>query len=107
VYPDDEPVSQNATIVLYSPVISAAARVIYVVEEANRFGFAYGTLPAHPEIGEESFVLSIGEDDVVRFEVRVFSRAGSRLARMGGPVTRLLQRLAVAVYAYSMKRAIA
>jgi uncharacterized protein (UPF0548 family) len=28
-------------------------RVVYVVDEPRRAGFAYGTLPGHPEIGGE------------------------------------------------------
>ncbi len=30
-------------------------RVVYVVDEPDRRGFAYGTLPGHPETGEELF----------------------------------------------------
>ncbi|GAA4732513.1 hypothetical protein GCM10023350_14890 [Nocardioides endophyticus] len=33
-------------------------RVVYVVDEPERAGFAYGTLPGHPETGEELFLLS-------------------------------------------------
>ncbi len=34
--------------------VDAACRVVAVIEEPDRFGFAYGTLPTHPERGEES-----------------------------------------------------
>src|SRR3954470_10446637 len=34
----------------------APCRVVYVVDEPRRKGFAYGTLPGHPESGEELFV---------------------------------------------------
>jgi uncharacterized protein (UPF0548 family) len=37
--------------------VEATCRVVDVVDEADRFGFAYGTLPVHPERGEESFLL--------------------------------------------------
>ncbi len=33
-------------------------RVVSVVDEADRQAFAYGTLPGHPETGEEVFVLT-------------------------------------------------
>ncbi|QIM20113.1 DUF1990 domain-containing protein [Phycicoccus sp. HDW14] len=69
----------------------APVRVVDVVDEPGRRGFAYGTLVGHPEIGEESFVLSVGPDGRVVFTVAATSRPGSRAARVGGPVTRGLQ----------------
>jgi uncharacterized protein (UPF0548 family) len=70
----------------------APCRVVYVVDEPDRRGFAYGTLPGHPERGEESFVVSIDEDGAVRFDVTAFSRPARWFARLGGPVTKLIQR---------------
>jgi uncharacterized protein (UPF0548 family) len=37
-------------------------RVVYIVDEPDRGGFAYGTLPGHPELGEEAFVVQISRD---------------------------------------------
>jgi len=71
--------------------IDAPVRVVYVLDEPRRRGFAYGTLPGHPEIGEELFAVSLDEDGTVRGEIRAFSRPGSVLARLGGPVTRWVQ----------------
>ncbi len=34
----------------------ACCRIVRVVNEEDRFGFAYGTLPAQPERGEEAFM---------------------------------------------------
>lgn len=70
--------------------VTAAGRVVYVTSEANRRGFAYGTLPAHPERGEEAFHL-IRDGERVRFEVTAFSRPAHPAARLGAPVARLLQ----------------
>jgi uncharacterized protein (UPF0548 family) len=42
--------------------------------DPDRYGFAYGTLPAHPEEGEELFLVTRGGDDTVRFEITAFSR---------------------------------
>ncbi len=67
-------------------------RIVRVDEEDERRGFAYGTLPGHPESGEETFLLTRGPDGTVTFTVSAFSRPASRLARVGGPVTRLAQR---------------
>ena len=70
----------------------APCRVVYVVDEPDRKGFAYGTLSGHPECGEESFVVSIDEDGLVQFDVTAFSRPARWFARLGGPITRLIQR---------------
>lgn len=72
--------------------VSAPCRVVYVINEPLRQGFAYGTLPGHPESGEESFLLTSRADGGVEFTITAFSRAATRLARVGGPVTRVVQR---------------
>lgn len=54
--------------------VSAPCRVIYVIDEPNRKGFAYGTLPGHPESGEEAFIIDQTEDGSVWLTVRSFSR---------------------------------
>jgi uncharacterized protein (UPF0548 family) len=74
--------------------LKAPCRVVYVVDEPNRRGFAYGTLPGHAETGEELFAVRydpIGE--VVHAEVSAFSRHGTWWSRLAGPVTTLAQRL--------------
>lgn len=68
-------------------------RVVSVVDEPDRRGFAYGTLPGHPEAGEEWFVLDRLVDGRIRFTVSAFSRPATRLARVGGPATRVVQRI--------------
>ena len=68
------------------PGLRMPCRVVRVVAEADRVGFAYGTLPGHPESGEEAFVVSRAPDGV-RFTITAFSRPATRLARAGGPVT--------------------
>lgn len=69
----------------------APIRVVEVLDEESRKGFAYGTLPGHPEIGEESFVLTLRPDGTVLFTITATSRPGSLAARLGGPVTRGVQ----------------
>jgi uncharacterized protein (UPF0548 family) len=70
----------------------APCRVVYVLDDPDRKGFAYGTLPGHPECGEESFIVSLDADGTVRFDVTAFSRPARWFARLGGPVTGLIQR---------------
>ncbi|TDE10135.1 DUF1990 family protein [Jiangella asiatica] len=73
-------------------------RVVWVLDEPDRAGYAYGTLPGHPERGEESFVVEIDYDGAVWFTVTAFSRAAAWYARLGGPVTRWIQHLATRRY---------
>jgi uncharacterized protein (UPF0548 family) len=74
--------------------VRAPCRVVYVIDETDRRGFAYGTLPGHPETGEELF--SVRYDpatDTVYAEVTAFSRHGTWWSRLAGPITSLGQRV--------------
>lgn len=77
--------------------ILAPTRVVYVLDEPDRRGFAYGTLPGHPEIGEELFLVERQGDAVVA-EVYAFSRPGRWFTRVGGPLSRGAQHLMAARY---------
>jgi uncharacterized protein (UPF0548 family) len=66
-------------------------RVVYVVDEPGRRGFAYGTLPGHPEQGEESFMVSHEPDGSVVLRIAAFSRPANALSRLGGPLARWVQ----------------
>ncbi|WP_072750074.1 DUF1990 family protein [Rhodococcus maanshanensis] len=72
--------------------VTAPCRVVYRIDEPGRSGFAYGTLPGHPERGEERFAIELGDDGRVRVVVDAFSTGGSALARLGGPANRAVQR---------------
>ena len=106
----DEPVKPDATFALViraGPLfVTALGRVVYIVDEPDRFAFAYGTLTAHPERGEEAFAV-IREDGRVRFEIVAFSRPRHPLARLGAPVTRLMQVRVTHAYLESMRTAAA
>ena len=69
-----------------------AARIVYVIDEPRRFGFAYGTLPGHAERGEERFLVEQLADDSVWYDVRAFSKPALWAARVAYPLTRLLQK---------------
>ncbi|MGI8458260.1 MAG: DUF1990 family protein [Propionibacteriaceae bacterium] len=77
--------------------IQAPARVVYVVEEPGVRGFAYGTLPGHPECGEERFVVR-REGEFVLVEITAFSRPATRLMRAAGPLGRLGQDVLIERY---------
>lgn len=66
-------------------------RVVYVIDEPRRSGFAYGTLPGHPESGEELFLLQRRDDGQIAFTITAFSREASITARLVRPVGRWLQ----------------
>lgn len=78
--------------------VSAPCRVVSVVDEPRRKGFAYGTLSGHPERGEESFVLSLLDDDTVELSLVAFSRPALWWSRAGAPVARWVQRRVTARY---------
>lgn len=70
--------------------VIAACRVVYIVNEPDEFAIAYGTLPLHPESGEERFAIRRVGDEV-RFEISAFSKARHPLVRLSGPIARRVQ----------------
>jgi uncharacterized protein (UPF0548 family) len=83
----------SEVIVRLGPV-SAPCRVVYVVDEPHRRGFAYGTLPGHAETGEELFAVRHDPaTDAVTAEVTAFSRHGTWWSKLAGPGTALVQRI--------------
>jgi uncharacterized protein (UPF0548 family) len=109
VYPAD-PVRPDLTIALCARLpgayVTAAARVVYVTSEPGRRGFAYGTLPQHPEQGEEAFHV-VRHGSRIMFRVTAFSRPRHPLARIGAPVSRLIQQHTSRAYLRAMREAAA
>ena len=74
----------------------SAARVVYLLEQdgpIKRFGFAYGTLPAHVETGEERFTIEWhSQDDSVWYDILAFSRPRHPLVRLSLILGRMLQK---------------
>jgi uncharacterized protein (UPF0548 family) len=101
-------IEKGATVVLVISLgilhVTVACRVVYIVEEANRYGFGYGTLPHHPERGEEAFVVRRDARDGVSFEIRGFSRPVHPLARAGAPISRAIQVATTRRYLRAMER---
>ena len=71
--------------------IGAPCRVSSVLDEERRWGFAYVTLPGHPEQGEELFTVDLDHRGVVRFVVAATSRPAGPLERLGAPIARRVQ----------------
>jgi uncharacterized protein (UPF0548 family) len=106
------PVAAPGTDVLLTagagPVrLHAPCRVIYVIDEPRRRGFAYGTLAGHPESGEEAFVVELAADDAVTFVITAFSRPATALSRLAGPLGRQAQRAVTRRYLRALARAVA
>lgn len=84
----------------------AVCRIVEVIDEAGRYGFAYGTLPLHPEEGEEAFVIERDSEDRVRFRIIAFSKPRYWVARIAGPVARRLQLNALDGYLRAMQQGV-
>lgn len=84
----------------------APARVVYVIEEPRRRGFAYGTLSGHPVSGEEAFLVELRPDGDVVFTVKAYSRPASLLTRVAGPLNRVLQRFMAGRYLAAVHRVV-
>lgn len=82
----------------YRTTTVAPIRVVAVVDEPHRGGFAYGTLPGHPESGEVAFVVELRADDTVEFVVRSFSRPANLLWRVLWPFVQRKSRRTTAEY---------
>ena len=108
VFPEGQEIRTGATVVvtLGTSLLSLAApcRIVSVIDGHTRWGFAYGTLPGHPEQGEEAFVVSISPDQSVRFAIKAFSRPGDPLVRLSGPIGRAMQRGGTGGYLRALKR---
>lgn len=95
VLPPGAPVALGTTVALVVPAfglhVVGACRIVKVVDESWRFGFAYGTLTGHPEQGEEAFVVERTRDGVL-FRIRAFSRPRTHLGRLSAPLVRVAQR---------------
>ena len=96
VVPGDQPIAVGTTVAVQARVLNLwslnATRIVYVIDEEKRFGFAYGTLPDHVERGEERFLVERFDDGSVWYDIYAFSRPRHPLARLGFPVTRMLQK---------------
>ena len=84
----------GSEVIVHLGPVRGPCRVVYVVDEPDQRGFAYGTLPGHAESGEERFVVRYAPaTDEVFAEVVAFSRHATWWSRLGSPITSLAQRI--------------
>lgn len=102
VHPPDAPLVVDSTLLVVLPAgpfaIVVPDRVVAVIDEPDRFGFAYGTLEGHQERGEESFLVERRADDAVVATITVDACAATLAARLVAPAVRLFQHVAVQRY---------
>ena len=89
------PVVVAETVLLVLPLgpteLRIACRLVDVTDTPTSFGFVYGTLPVHPECGEERFMVEHEVDGTVRFTIDVFWKPNHPLAILGAPIARRMQ----------------
>jgi uncharacterized protein (UPF0548 family) len=105
VVPAEPPIATGTVVVSAAPMLPVpsihvlfACRIVWAVDEPDRFGFAYGTLPVHPASGEESFVVERSGDGRTTLTITAFSAPRHPLMRLGGPIARRQQAAATQGY---------
>jgi len=106
----DTPIETGATVAIVVRHLGFwsmnACRIVYVVDEQDKYGFAYGTLSEHAEIGEERFMVEWDrESDAVWYDLLACSKPGL-MASFGYPIARKLQKRFAASSKEAMKRAV-
>ncbi|MFN8052830.1 MAG: DUF1990 domain-containing protein [Acidimicrobiales bacterium] len=102
VFPDGAPLAVGTDVLVMLPVgpfsITVPNRIVAVVDEPGRFGFAYGTLPGHQERGEEAFVVDVDAAGTVTATIRVDAVTATFAAGAIAPVVRRVQHVALERY---------
>ncbi|PZE69023.1 DUF1990 domain-containing protein [Curtobacterium sp. MCBD17_021] len=106
--PDGTPLltaGTTATLTMHAfgQTVQAPVRVVAIIDERDRKGFAYGTLEGHPLSGEESFVVERTSDGSVWLQVRQFSQPASRKWRFVAPLLRRQQRVMAEKYLAALR----
>jgi uncharacterized protein (UPF0548 family) len=96
IFPNNTPIQVGKTVVMTAKVVGVwwknTCRIVYVVDEPNRFGFAYGTLPAHVEQGEELFMVTREANGDIFYRLHAFSKPRFWMARLAYPIARAYQK---------------
>lgn len=114
ILPERAPLREGQVVAMLAQAFGvwwlSACRIIYTLDErgaVRRFGFAYGTLPAHVEQGEERFSVEQHADGSVWYDIRAFSRPRYWPVRLAKPLARRLQARFVAESKLAMRDAVA
>ena len=91
------PVSQGDRVAVTARVLGVTViepvEVVTVVQEHDRVGFAYRTMPGHPVSGEEAFIVH-RQGDEIRLTIRSLTRAAPQQPwRALYPALRIAQKI--------------
>lgn len=95
--PSEPPLTEGSTMAfgvrVFGVWATGTCRIVQSIDSDTQFGFSYGTLPHHPEAGEEMFSVRDNGDGTVTFRVAAFSKPAGLVTRLLGPLGRLIQRI--------------
>ena len=94
LFPRNAPIEQGSVVAVLVRHLGFwslnGCRILYLVGDrlgGAHFGFAYGTLTNHAEMGEEIFEVTLSpETDEVLYRIRAVSKPRALLARVGYPI---------------------
>jgi uncharacterized protein (UPF0548 family) len=78
--------------------------IVWTIEEPDRAGWGYGTLPGHQASGEEAFEVVRKGNNRVWFTVTAYSRPARLPMRAAGPAAVLLQQAYARLCGRALKR---
>ncbi len=108
IYYQNPVFTEGAIVVLCAHVFGIwwlnASRILYVLDDDQSFGFAYGTLPNHVETGEELFKIFRTEQNEVYFSLTAFSRPRFWAVHWTYPLSRIFQKRFVKDSLQKMKK---
>lgn len=114
IIPANAPVVEGTIVAMLANALGLwwlnTCKIVYVIDElapSRRFGFAYGTLPAHVETGEECFCVEQHADGSVWYDLCAFSRPRFWPVRLAKPLARGLQRRFARESLRAMQQAVA
>ncbi len=87
--------------------VDVVCRVVDVTDRPDEWSFTYGTLPEHPEQGEERFTVRRDAAGDVQVIIDAVSLVRNPLARLAPPIARALQTRAVERYLDAAETAVA
>ena len=101
LFPERPRIARGGVLALSIPLgpiaASATCQIVDIINEEDRYGFVYSTLPHHPVSGEEMFVVST-EDGQARVTVTAVWRPATVATSIFPPLTRFLQGRAINRY---------
>ncbi|MEG8036724.1 DUF1990 domain-containing protein [Sphingomonas sp. LR61] len=95
--------SATLTMHAFGRTVQAPVRVVSIIDEHDRKGFAYGTLEGHPLSGEESFVVERTSDGSVWLQIRQFSQPSTRKWQFVAPLLRRQQKVMAERYLAALR----